>query len=298
MKRMIILCFLLVLFQAVSQEKVVTVRKIQKGRAYDTLFYGARLEPAALISYSSPVTGIVSNIMVREGDVVRVGTPLISVVRRSTASDFLPSVVISQVNGVVARINVNANQEISERAEMIVIADVSSYKADLLLSDKDIVRIKKGDEVYIRNTSIKGEISSLSIIPEGNTGLFRSTVHFKPQKGLFSGMFLELEIRVEYFEGILIPVEWIVNRYGKTMVNLAADNKVVFREVETGKRYGSRIAVVKGLKEGDFVIIRFNRTIFDGDEVVVNVESSERRTGQDSGEPSGGTGPGLGRGRQ
>ena len=277
MKKCMIMCCLMVSFFVFSQDKTVTVRKIKASKAYETLFYGARLQPAALISYSSPVTGVVSKVYVKEGDMVRPGTNLISVVRRSSSTDFLPSVVISQVTGVVGKINVVANQEVTERLELIVIADISSYKTDLLLSDKDIVRIKKGDFAYIIGTSLFGNITSVAIIPEGNTGLFRASVEFKPDRKLFSGAFVQLEIRVDYFEGVLVPVEWVANKYGKTIVTIAVDNKVVFREVKVGTRYGKRLSIQSGLKPGDRVIVKYNKAIFDGDEVTVTEEAENTK---------------------
>ena len=227
----------------------------------------------------------------KPGTVVDKNTALFTVTRKSAASDYLPYTVYAYAKGTVAQISIVINQEITERTIAITIADLSHYKTELLLSDKDVQRVKTGDNVYIRNTNLMGKVNWISLIPEESGGLFKAEVVFQPHPTLYAGAFKDIEIRVDYFKGIVIPIEWINRKYGQTLVYLVKDNIIEYREIVTGKRYGDKTSVIKGLKEEEQIVIRSNKTLFDADEVRVNTESNaDQRRG-------GGAGTGAGRGR-
>lgn len=252
------------------QNKIqVRVKEIKNKAVYDTLIYGARLEPAALLKVYSPISGFVDQLYVKEGNLVKVNQKLMVVRRKTASSDFLPSVIRSPIDGIVAYVNVVSQNEIFERGELITIGDISSYKVNLLLSDKDIHRIKRGDSVYLKESSIYGKVDSINLVPEGDTGLFRVSVLFDAQRGFFIGRFLELEIRVDFFRGVVIPMEQLVSKYGKTFVYLYTNGTAKMQEITLGKRYNKEYSVLSGVRAGEKIIVSYDKLLFDGAEVVV-----------------------------
>lgn len=282
MKKIIftIYCFLCVI--ALAQEKKdsaaakVQVSTLTKRSVYETLVYGARLEPAALIPIYSPGNGIVSALTVKEGMNVSTGMLLAEVRRRNLSADFLPWQIKSPIDGVVACVDTVLNSEVFEKTKLLTIGDVSSYKVNLLLSDKDIRRIKLHDRIYIKGTEKFGYVESISLIPEGTSGLFRVEVSYRKYGGLFIGKFLELEIRINPFSGVVVPIEWVAAKYGKNYMYIYKEGIVDMREVKVAARYGKEYAIASGAEIGEQVITGYDRLLYSG----MKAQIAEKKDGK------------------
>lgn len=276
----IIYCFLCFIASA-QEEKDSAIAKVQvsmleKRNVHETLVYGARLEPAALIPIYSPGNGIVKALMVKEGMNVSSGTLLAEVRRRNLSSDFLPWQIKSPIDGVVAYVDTVLNSEVFEKTKLFTIGDVSSYKVNLLLSDKDIHRIKLYDKIYIKGTQKFGYVQSISLIPEGSSGLFKVEVSYGRYSGLFIGKFLELEIRINQFGGVVVPIEWVASKYGKHYMYIYTDGIVDMREVKLAARYGKEYAIASGVKVGEQVITGYDRLLYSG----MKAQIAEKKAGK------------------
>lgn len=270
MKKIIFIayCFLCcVIFAQEKKENIVAkvqVSALKKRNVYETLIYGARLEPAALIPVYSPGNGIVNKLTAQEGMMVTKDSLLAEVKRKNLSSDFLPWQVKSPIDGIVAYVDTVQNSEVFDKTKLLTIGDVSSYKVNLLLSDKDIQKIKLNDKIYVKGTNVFGNVKSISLVPEGSSGLFKVEVRYQKYPNFFIGKFLELEIRINPFTGVVVPIEWVVSKYGKNYLYIYNDGVVDMREVKTGGRYGKDYAIVSGVKVGEQVIIGYDRLLYSG----------------------------------
>lgn len=242
----------------------VQVSTLTKRNVYGTLIYGARLEPAALIPVYSPGNGIVETLMAKEGMSVSKNTLLAEVKRKNLSSDFLPWQIKSPIDGIVAYVDIVQNSEVFDKTKLLTIGDVSSYKINLLLSDKDIQKIKLNDKIYVKGTNVFGSVKSISLVPEGSSGLFKVEVRYQKYRNFFIGKFLELEIRINPFSGVVVPIEWVVTKYGKNYLYIYKDGVVDMREVKTGERYGKELAIVAGVNIGEQVITGYDRLLYSG----------------------------------
>lgn len=280
MKRVAVYCFtaLLLLVNIFPEEPVnVSVKKIKVSEVYDTLYYGSRIQPVTTITAYATVSGIITKINVKEGDPVKQGEPLLYIARKSSYSDYLPTTIKSSITGVVAEVKVSEKMDIFEKGELLVVADISSFKTEILLSDKDLPKVKTGDLCFVKNTKIEGVVTAINLIPESNTGLFRTTINFKESKELFTGKFIELELRVDNYKGVLVPIEWVVNKYGKSLIYIHKSGKVDFREVTTGKRYGKKIAIIKGVAAGEEAIVKYNKQLFNHTPVNITEQIEDKQ---------------------
>ena len=270
MKKIIFIayCFLCcAIFAQEKKENIVAkiqVSALKKRNVYETLIYGARLEPAALIPVYSPGNGIVNKLTAQEGMMVTKDSLLAEVKRKNLSSDFLPWQVKSPIDGIVAYVDTVQNSEVFDKTKLLTIGDVSSYKVNLLLSDKDIQKIKLNDKIYVKGTNVFGNVKSISLVPEGSSGLFKVEVRYQKYPNFFIGKFLELEIRINPFTGVVVPIEWVVSKYGKNYLYIYNDGVVDMREVKTGGRYGKDYAIVSGVKVGEQVIIGYDRLLYSG----------------------------------
>ena len=270
MKKIIFIAYCFLCCAVFAQEKKenivakVQVSALKKRNVYETLIYGARLEPAALIPVYSPGNGIVNKLTAQEGMMVTKDSLLAEVKRKNLSSDFLPWQVKSPIDGIVAYVDTVQNSEVFDKTKLLTIGDVSSYKVNLLLSDKDIQKIKLNDKIYVKGTNIFGNVKSISLVPEGSSGLFKVEVRYQKYPNFFIGKFLELEIRINPFTGVVVPIEWVVSKYGKNYLYIYNDGVVDMREVKTGGRYGKDYAIVSGVKVGEQVIIGYDRLLYSG----------------------------------
>ncbi|MBO5288456.1 MAG: HlyD family efflux transporter periplasmic adaptor subunit [Spirochaetales bacterium] len=270
MKKIIFIAYCFLCCAVFAQEKKenivakVQVSALKKRNVYETLIYGARLEPAALIPVYSPGNGIVNKLTAQEGMMVTKDSLLAEVKRKNLSSDFLPWQVKSPIDGIVAYVDTVQNSEVFDKTKLLTIGDVSSYKVNLLLSDKDIQKIKLNDKIYVKGTNVFGNVKSISLVPEGSSGLFKVEVRYQKYPNFFIGKFLELEIRINPFTGVVVPIEWVVSKYGKNYLYIYNDGVVDMREVKTGGRYGKDYAIVSGVKVGEQVIIGYDRLLYSG----------------------------------
>ena len=270
MKKIIFIAYCFLCCAIFAQEKKenivakVQVSALKKRNVYETLIYGARLEPAALIPVYSPGNGIVNKLTAQEGMMVTKDSLLAEVKRKNLSSDFLPWQVKSPIDGIVAYVDTVQNSEVFDKTKLLTIGDVSSYKVNLLLSDKDIQKIKLNDKIYVKGTNIFGNVKSISLVPEGSSGLFKVEVRYQKYPNFFIGKFLELEIRINPFTGVVVPIERVVSKYGKNYLYIYNDGVVDMREVKTGGRYGKDYAIVSGVKVGEQVIIGYDRLLYSG----------------------------------
>ena len=252
MKKIIFIAYCFLCCAVFAQEKKenivakVQVSALKKRNVYETLIYGARLEPAALIPVYSPGNGIVNKLTAQEGMMVTKDSLLAEVKRKNLSSDFLPWQVKSPIDGIVAYVDTVQNSEVFDKTKLLTIGDVSSYKVNLLLSDKDIQKIKLNDKIYVKGTNVFGNVKSISLVPEGSSGLFKVEVRYQKYPNFFIGKFLELEIRINPFTGVVVPIEWVVSKYGKNYLYIYNDGVVDMREVKTGGRYGKERQGVRG----------------------------------------------------
>lgn len=270
MKKIIFIAYCFLCCAVFAQEKKenivakVQVSALKERNVYETLIYGARLEPAALIPVYSPGNGIVNKLTAQEGMMVTKDSLLAEVKRKNLSSDFLPWQVKSPIDGIVAYVDTVQNSEVFDKTKLLTIGDVSSYKVNLLLSDKDIQKIKLNDKIYVKGTNVFGNVKSISLVPEGSSGLFKVEVRYQKYPNFFIGKFLELEIRINPFTGVVVPIEWVVSKYGKNYLYIYNDGVVDMREVKTGGRYGKDYAIVSGVKVGEQVIIGYDRLLYSG----------------------------------
>ena len=121
MKKIIFIAYCFLCCAIFAQEKKenivakVQVSALKKRNVYETLIYGARLEPAALIPVYSPGNGIVNKLTAQEGMMVTKDSLLAEVKRKNLSSDFLPWQVKSPIDGIVAYVDTVQNSEVFDK---------------------------------------------------------------------------------------------------------------------------------------------------------------------------------------
>lgn len=147
---------------------------------------------------------------------------------------------------------------IVEKAEVFVIADLSSVWVDLAISQNDILSVQEGQTVTIRLQDGSKTETTICYVPpivdpDSRTAVAHAAL-LNPDGRFRPGTFVEAGIRVPTKEdAVVIP---------KASVQLVSDQPCVFvwrdaafelREVTTGATDGKQIEILKGLRDGEAV---------------------------------------------
>lgn len=220
-----------------------------------TISVGGRLQPKDRIVHQTPSAGFIQDIEIREGQYVREGSNLFSIVKDEQINRYKPVVVDARISGTVSKIDIREKDEVRSGDDAVTIIGTSGYIMNATISDKDAFRIQEGQKVTGRSTdteSIPGTLTSRSLEPDYELGLFSLTLEFPNNKNLHVGQYLLVDIPIDRTEGIFVGRELLVRRYGKFFLwVIDSEDKLESREVVPGQSFGNLIRIEEGIAVGE-----------------------------------------------
>lgn len=187
--------------------------------AQEAAFNLARLE----LSYTeirAPIAGVVSERMIRVGNMVNTSEPVFVV----TAMDVLLA-TLHVPERELARLAVNQNATIA---------------VDAL-----------GGRPFL------GTIARISPVVDPNTGTFRVTIEVSGEDGVLKpGMFGRVSIVYDRrADSLLVPVEAVITEDTRSSVFVIVDGKAQRRAVTLGYRNNGHVEITSGVAEGERVVV-------------------------------------------
>ena len=197
---------------------------------------------------TSPISGYVSKVDIREYDNVNTGTVALEIENTDTMT------VEFTVTEKVLR-NIASGQEVT---------------------------IERDGE------AVKGSIIEINEAPDEKTGMFKIKAGFPGASGIFSGTRVNVTLdSYRDDSGFILPSDAIYRSNGQAYVYVAENGVAVRRNVTTGMFDADRIVVSDGLNEGDRIITSWSSTLEDGvkikenaseNTVVINDDTAEDMT--------------------
>lgn len=188
--------------------------------------------------------------------------------------------MVSQALGAVKKIRANLNENIlkapfdgvvSERLQepgdmglpgvaVVVIQKANDLRAEAAIPTHCAKRIHLGMKIPVRvdavNQTFTGTVDEIvpEIDPLTRTQLIKAAL---PQdESLVPGLFAWLEQSCEDNRQILLIPQSAVMHFGQLeAVKIVENNHVYSRHIRTGKRYGDKVEVLSGLREGETILI-------------------------------------------
>jgi len=171
--------------------------------------------------------------------------------------------------GVVASVDVAPGEVVGGAAPPVVLIDVSRFLAKITVDEVDIGRVAVGQRVRVLvdalgEPALAGTVRRVEPLPQGESAVtaYRVTVEIDPgDRELKPGMTASATIVADERADVLYVLAAAVRRDGeRSLVQVAvtgADGarSAEEREVEVGLRAGDQIEIVRGLAEGEQVII-------------------------------------------
>lgn len=194
---------------------------------------------------TSPVDGLVGNIIPHIGDVIAEGT------------------MLTRVAGVS---EMEASFSVTESQIHAMVAELGSLDEVLKIAPPLTLRFKDGGEY-----SEKGRITSLSGMVDQQTGSVTCYVTFPNPKGeLFSGMQGTVVMPIQWDNVMLVPLTSIVRIQNKVLVyKVGADslaNSAIVEIEDLGD--GERAVIVSGVEEGETIVAKGAANVHENDKVI------------------------------
>ena len=169
----------------------------------------------------SPITGIISNLEIREGSTTKPGDVFC---------------------------------EIHEPHALLVSCEV--LEADAFIISKE--QAATVQPLFEKEKSFKAYVSNINPRVDVKTGLVKIKLVMAKAEKLLPGMNVSVTIKVPYSKNIIVPKEAIVIRSGRQVVFTEENGLAKWNYVTTGRENGKEIEVTDGLLENKKVIITNN----------------------------------------
>lgn len=220
----------------------------------------------------------VSEIKVKEGDVVDEGTSLI---KTSTGEE-----IKAKIHGEIANINVEENAQVMAGTKLLDVVDYDNLEIKVKVDEYDITALEKGKEAAVKigavNKEIKGTIGSISKEGQITNGVtfFTATIDLEKSEGVQIGMSAEVNVLSNKVSGgVTLPMTAIqFDENNKPYVLKQGEGNAVNKvEIATGINDGTTVEVKSGVASGETIL--YPKTVSTGGGMKLPTGGGTNRTG-------------------
>lgn len=166
----------------------------------------------------------------------------------------------SPINGMISEKNVLVGQGASPGMELFRVVDISQLYVDTGITEKDIEKVKTGQQVNIITSSegvFQGKVEVIGPVPDSQTGTYPIKVLVdNDEKGLKAGMFVDIEIIVSTNENALaIDKLAIINEDGMDYVFVVEDGIAYKKNVRVGLTDNESAEIIEGLTPNAAIVV-------------------------------------------
>ena len=176
----------------------------------------------------------------------------------------------SPIDGIVVERNATVGASVGTDANVFKIIDLSQVWIDANVFEKDLQRVKTGQEVKLTvpafpQTMFTGRVIFVDSVvdPDTRTVKVRTEVA-NPDGRLKPDMFANVQIVTDVNRAaISIPQSAVLNDEGKSIVFVAEGDGYKKRQVQPGIQNNDRVEIVDGLSAGDKVVVKGNYLLLE-----------------------------------
>ena len=158
---------------------------------------------------------------------------------------------------------------------LVSIVDIDTVKLLTHVSDEDLDKVKLTQEVEVKvgtylNRSYQVKEINISPVMDPLSRKIEVKINISnPDYLLKPGMFPKIKLWGEKKNVLLVPKGAVVKKEGKEQVFVVRDNRAYLQKVIVGLEKDGLVQIMKGLKEGDQVVISGQIDLNSGDPVVI-----------------------------
>ncbi len=208
---------------------------------------------------------------------VRVGYESTKVLLEQVQRQLEDTYIRAPFGGYITARFIELGKLVAPSAPIAGIADISSLKVLLSVTETNVYRLKRGQPVTVTTQiypgiSFIGRIDDIS--PQGDNAHSFSVEISLPnntEHPLKAGTYVNVLIDMGKSQSVLvIPRDAIVSSVKDPAVYRIEGNIAKLIKITTGKDYENSIEVLQGLHEGDKVVINGQINLMDGVKVILN----------------------------
>ena len=201
--------------------------------------------------------------------------------RNEVLAQFSYSNIKAPFSGVVTNTFVKEGDMANPGMPLVSVEGASKLQVMAMVSENDIVSIKKGMPVSVlvksSNEKLSGKVSEVSISATNTGGQYLVKIDLgKTDNTVLSGMFVNVQFPVankattSNSELLLVPESALVKQGQLTGIYTIGTGKVaILRWLRTGKNYGNQVEVLSGLSANEQYIVSADRKLYNGASVSV-----------------------------
>ena len=164
-------------------------------------------------------------------------------------------------SGRIVRRYVDRAEQVSVNTPVYRLSDFDPLLCPIQMPERDLPRLRLGQQAWLsveawHDERFAATVLRISPIIQAETGTFKVTLELRHGGRLRPGMFARVFVETETREDALVVPKAALSleSIGDT-VYVAADGKASRREVELGFRQGDLVEIVRGVSEGEQVVV-------------------------------------------
>lgn len=179
--------------------------------------------------------------------------------------------ITTPISGIVTDRKVDVGAMVSNGMVVANVVNISKLKLKVNVAEKDVFRLKVGEEVEVTTdvypgVKFKGEISTISAKgDEAHTYPVEITLNNSKEYPLKAGMFGRVTFTsLSQREALVIPREALLGSVKAAQVFVAENGVAKLRRITVGREAGKYLEVIDGLREGEELIVSGQNNLRDG----------------------------------
>ena len=186
--------------------------------------------------------------------------------------------IIAPISGVVVAKNLEAGEFVNPGTVIASVVNVSSLKAAVMVNEKDVYKLKNGQQAVISSDvfpgkTFRGQISFIS--PKGDDNHnYRVEVEVNNAgQSLKAGTYVKVMFGInQQSDALQIPKKALAEGMKNPFIYVVKGNGVEQRKLVLGRELGENVEVISGLQQGEVVVVngQINLTESSKVEVVKN----------------------------
>lgn len=179
-------------------------------------------------------------------------------------------------SGKVENVNVELGSFVTFGTVLGQLIDNSSLKINVYLSEQEVFKIKRGQQVTISSVVLsKPKAGSISMISDkaDASGKFLTEISFpnNDKDQLKSGILADVKFSAGTIEtGLSIPVSALLGSAKDAKVYVAKGTHAELRSIKTGIVTSDKVQVLEGLRAGEQVVISGQLNLENGTPISIN----------------------------
>lgn len=266
-----------------SEPKSYDEYQIKKGNLLITTVSTGTVQPKNRLEIKPPIAGRIDEVLIQEGEKVEKGQILawMSSTERAALLDaarsqdktevkkweslYRPTPILAPLEGTIILRNIEAGQTVTNSDAILVMSDKLIVKAQVDETDMALIKLKQNAYVTLDAYSsevIPATVDHIAYESTTTNNVTTYAIDVLPNTSseiLRAGLTANITFAVEEKENVLLlPTEFISYTSGKTTVLVKeVENKgaMIEKDVRLGLSDGKQSEVLKGLQEGDTVLV-------------------------------------------